>query len=72
MKLNTKVVTGKVKLNYVNIKEAKAINLSTKPKYGTTILIPKESNTMALLTALASDITIGTIEDVCTPGNADP
>ena len=46
MKLNTKVVTGAVKLNYVNIKEPKAINLSTEPKYGTTILIPKESNTM--------------------------
>ena len=46
MKLNTKVVTGKVKLNYVNIKEPKAINLSTEPKYSTTILIPKESNTM--------------------------
>ena len=46
MKLNTKVVTGAVKLNYVNIKEPKAINLSTEPKYSTTILIPKESNTM--------------------------
>ena len=46
MILNTKVVTGSVKLNYVNIKEPKAINLSTEPKYSTTILIPKESNTM--------------------------
>ena len=46
MKLNTKVVTGKVKLNYVNIKEPKANVLSLEPKYGTTILIPKESNTM--------------------------
>ena len=46
MKLNTKVVTGEVKLNYINIKEPKAINLSSEPKFSTTILIPKESNTM--------------------------
>ena len=46
MKLNTKVITGSVKLNYVNIKEARTSNISSEPKYSTTILIPKESNTM--------------------------
>ena len=46
MKLNTKVVTGSVKLNYVNIKEARSNQLSSEPKYSITIIIPKESNTM--------------------------
>lgn len=46
MKLNTKVVTGSVKLNYVNIKEARSNALSSEPKYSITIIIPKESNTM--------------------------
>ena len=46
MKLNTKVVTGEVKLNYINIKEPKANKLSSEPKFSITILIPKESNTM--------------------------
>ena len=46
MKLNTKVVTGSVKLNYVNIKEARSNQLSIEPKYSITIIIPKESNTM--------------------------
>lgn len=46
MKLNTKVVTGSVRLNYINVKEARTINLSSEPKYSTTIIIPKESNTM--------------------------
>ena len=43
MKLNTKVVTGSVKLNYVNIKEARSNALSSEPKYS---IINKESNTM--------------------------
>ena len=46
MKLNTKVVTGSVKLNYVNIKEARSNALSSEPKYSITIIIHKESNTM--------------------------
>ena len=46
MKLNTKVITGSVILNYVNIKEPRANGLYQEPKYSTTILIPKESNTM--------------------------
>ncbi|WP_296649162.1 DUF2815 family protein [Romboutsia sp. 13368] len=46
MKLNTKVITGNVKLNYVNVKEARTNGLSSEPKYSTTILIPKESNTI--------------------------
>ena len=46
MKHNTKVITGSVKLNYVNIKEARANGLSLEPRYSLTILIPKESSTM--------------------------
>ena len=46
MKLNTKVVTGSVKLNYVNIKEARSNALSSEPRYSITIIIHKESNTM--------------------------
>ena len=46
MKLNTKVITGSVKLNYVNVKEPRVNGLSLEPKYSLTILIPKESSTM--------------------------
>ena len=41
MKLNTKVITGSVILNYVNVKEAKANLLSLEPKFSLVILIPK-------------------------------
>ena len=46
MKHNTKVITGSVKLNYVNVKEPRVNGLSLEPKYSLTILIPKESSTM--------------------------
>lgn len=46
MKLNTKVITGSVILNYVNVKEAKANLLSSEPKFSLVILIPKESETI--------------------------
>lgn len=46
MKLNTKVITGSVILNYVNVKEAKANLLSLEPKFSLVILIPKESETI--------------------------
>lgn len=46
MKLNTKVITGSVILNYVNVKEAKANLLSLEPKFSVVILIPKESETI--------------------------
>lgn len=36
----TKVVTGEVRLSYVNVKEAVSIN-GSKPKYSTSVLIPK-------------------------------
>ena len=45
MKLNTKVITGSVILNYVNVKEARANLLSSEPKFSLVILIPKESET---------------------------
>lgn len=46
MKLNTKVITGSVILNYVNVKEARANLLSSEPKFSVVILIPKESETI--------------------------
>ena len=46
MKLNTKVITGSVILNYVNVKEARANLLSLEPKFSLVILIPKESETI--------------------------
>lgn len=46
MKLNTKVITGSVILNYVNVKEARANLLSSEPKFSLVILIPKESETI--------------------------
>lgn len=46
MKFNTKVITGSVRLNYVNVKEARANLLSSEPKFSLAILIPKESETM--------------------------
>ena len=46
MKHNTKVITGSVKLNYVNVKEPRVNGLSSEPKYSLTIIIHKESNTM--------------------------
>ena len=46
MKHNTKVITGSVKLNYVNVKEPRVNGLSLEPRYSLTILIHKESNTM--------------------------
>lgn len=46
MKFNTKVITGSVKLNYVNVKEPRSNLLSVEPKYSITILIPKESETI--------------------------
>ena len=46
MKLHTKVITGSVILNYVNVKEAKANLLSLEPKFSLVILIPKESETI--------------------------
>lgn len=46
MKFNTKVITGSVILNYVNVKEPRANLLSSEPKFSITILIPKESETM--------------------------
>lgn len=39
-KKNTKVVTGEVRLSYVNVKEAVSIN-GSKPKYSVSVLIPK-------------------------------
>src|SRR5699024_2036988 len=46
MKLNTKVITGSVILNYVNVKEARANLLSSEPKFSLVILITKESDTI--------------------------
>ena len=46
MKLNTKVITGSVILNYVNVKEARANLLYSEPKFSLVILIPKESETI--------------------------
>lgn len=39
--MSTKVVTGKVRLSYVNIFEAKAPQGGGDPKYSVTLLIPK-------------------------------
>ncbi|MGL5753844.1 MAG: DUF2815 family protein [Paraclostridium sp.] len=44
MKFTTKVVTGEVRFNYVNTKEARVNDLDSEPKFGITILIPKESS----------------------------
>lgn len=41
MSNKTIIVTGKVRLSYANIWEAKALNEGAKPKYSTSIIIPK-------------------------------
>ena len=41
MSNKTRIVTGKVRLSYANIWEAKALNEGAKPKYSTSIIIPK-------------------------------
>lgn len=40
----TKVVTGKVRLSYVNLFTPRAINEGEEPKYSLSILIPKDDN----------------------------
>lgn len=42
MSKDTKVVTGKVRLSYANVWEAKALSDGQKPKYSVSIIIPKE------------------------------
>ena len=40
--MTTKIITGKVRLSYVNLLKPKAMNEGDEPKYSCVILIPKE------------------------------
>ena len=40
--MSTKVITGTVRLSYVNVFKPKAINEGQDPKYSVCLLIPKE------------------------------
>ena len=44
MKFTAKVVTGEVRFNYVNTNEARVNDLDSEPKFGITILIPKDNS----------------------------
>ena len=43
----TKVITGVVRLSYVNLLEAKAINEGDDPKYSVQLIIPKSDTRSA-------------------------
>ena len=62
MKYNTKVITGSVKLNYVNVKEPRVNGLSLERKYSLTILIQKESSTMEKVYAAIDNATKNGLE----------
>lgn len=60
-KLNTKVVTGKVRLSYANLFEAKAMSEGAKPKFSVSLIISKDdtSTINAINTAIDNAITDG-------------
>ncbi|CEP49062.1 DUF2815 family protein [Paraclostridium sordellii] len=53
--LKTKVITGKVRLNYTNLFKPKAIEEGSEPKYSATLIIPKKDMKIVNKIALALD-----------------
>ncbi len=59
-KTATKVTTGKVRLSYANIWQARAINEGDEPKYSVSLIIPKSDK--ATLTKIQNAIKTAKIE----------
>lgn len=56
--MSTRVITGKVRLNYVNLLTKKSIDEVSEPKYYATLIIPKKDvKTMSLVVKALEDAT---------------